>query len=168
MDTTVTEKEIAEAARKLTEECATLSELKGITPAEMEAVYSLGFNYYKTGRLDDAAKIFQFLVLFDHLNPKYWIGVGAIQQIRKDYDGAVVSYGYASFLDLKNPKPQYHAAECFLAKGDKTSAASAICALEHYCPGENTEIGREYRAKARKLRELIGEEAFAKLETADA
>ena len=168
MESTFNDKEIVEAAKKLVNDYATLGELKGISHDELEAVYSLGFNYYKTGRIDDAAKIFQFLVLFDHLNPKYWLGVGAIQQIKKDYDGAVASYGYASFLDLSNPKPQYHAAECFLAKGDKTAAASAVCALEHYCPGENTELGREYRAKAKELRKAIGEEAFAELEKADA
>ena len=124
-----TEDMIAEAAKKFASGFATMRELKGITKEEMEAVYSVGFNMYRTGRYDDAEKIFRFLVLFDHLEPKYWMGVGAIQQVRKDYRGAVASYGYASFLDLSNPKPQLHAAECFLALGDKPSAASALVAL---------------------------------------
>jgi hypothetical protein len=32
-------------------------------------------------------------------------------------------------------------------------------ALEQYCP-KNTDLGREYRAKAAELRKTIGEEAF--------
>ena len=32
-------------------------------------------------------------------------------------------------------------------------------ALEHYCP-ENTDLGREYRAKAAELRKMIGEKEF--------
>lgn len=166
MSTEITNDMIAEAAQKFATGFATMRELKGITKAEMEAVYSVGFNMYRTGRYDDAEKIFRFLVLFDHLEPKYWMGVGAIQQVRKDYQGAIASYGYASFLDLRNPKPQLHAAECFLAMGDKVNAASALIALDKYCPAD-TQIGREYRAKAAELRKLVGEEAFAEASKPD-
>ena len=160
MSTEINNDKIAEAAEKFATGFATMRELKGITKAEMEAVYSVGFNMYRTGRYDDAEKIFRFLVLFDHLEPKYWLGVGAVQQVRKDYQGAIASYGYASFLDLSNPKPQLHAAECFLALGDKVNAASSLMALDKYCPPESTPIGREYRAKAADMRKLIGEAAF--------
>ena len=166
MNDTITEDKIAAAAHQFAEGFATMRELKGITKAEMEAVYSVGFNMYRTGRYDDAEKIFRFLVLFDHLEPKYWLGVGAVQQVRKDYTGAIASYGYASFLDLSNPKPQLHAAECFLALGDKPNAASALVALDKYCPAD-TELGREYRAKAADLRKLVGEEAFAQIDVPD-
>ena len=155
----ITEKQIAEAAEKFIKDGATLKEVRGITNDELEAVYSLGFGYYRTGRFEDAQKLFEFLVLFDHLNAKYWFALGAVQQACRDFQKAVASYGYSSFLDLENPKPQYHAAECFLALGDKDNAASAILALETYCPA-NTDLGREYRAKAAELRKTIGEEAF--------
>jgi type III secretion system low calcium response chaperone LcrH/SycD len=168
MNDTITKDKIAEAANQFATGFATMRELKGITKAEMEAVYSVGFNMYRTGRYDDAEKIFRFLVLFDHLEPKYWLGVGAVQQVRKDYQGAIASYGYASFLDLSNPKPQLHAAECFLALGDKVNAASALITLDKYCPPESTPIGREYRAKAAELRKLVGEEAFAEASKPDA
>ena len=155
----VTEQKITDAAKAFASG-ATMKEVKGITNDELEAVYSLGFGYYNTGKFDDAQKLFEFLVLFDHLNTKYWFALGAVQQARKDFQKAIASYGYSSFLDLENPKPQFHAAECFLALGDKANAASALLALEQYAP-QDTDLGREYRAKAAKLRELIGKEAFA-------
>ena len=150
---------IAENVKALIQDQATLKQLKGVTNDELEAVYSLAFGYYQTGKYEDAHKLFQFLVLFDHLNAKYWFGLGAAQQALKDFKNAAVSYGYCSFLKLDNPKPQLHAAECFLALGDKRNAASSLEALDAYCP-KDTDIGREYRAKAAKLREAIGEEAF--------
>ncbi|MBE6382631.1 MAG: CesD/SycD/LcrH family type III secretion system chaperone [Lentisphaerae bacterium] len=157
---------IADGVRALIDKGSTLKQLRGVTNAELEAVYSLAFGYYQTGKYEEALKLFQFLVLFDHLNKKYWMGLGAVQQVLKDFQNAVVSYGYCSFLDLKNPKPQLHAAECFLAMGDKRSAASAIFALEEFCPND-TDIGREYRAKAAKLRDQLGEEPFAELAAED-
>ena len=160
-------KKIADGVRNLVENNFTLKQLRGVTNAELEAVYSLAFSYYQTGRYDEALKLFQFLVLFDHLNAKYWMGLGAVQQVMKDFQNAVVSYGYCSFLKLDNPKPQLHAAECFLALGDRRNAASSLEALDAYCP-KDTDVGREYRAKAAKLRALVGEDAFAALAKEDA
>ena len=150
---------IISAAEAMIKDGATMKQIRGISNEELEAVYSLGFGYYTTGKFEEAQKLFEFLVLFDHLSTKYWFALGAVQQARKDYQKAIASYGYSSFLDLENPKPQFHAAECYLALGDKDNAASAIMALEEYCP-KNTDIGREYRAKAAELRKAIGEEAF--------
>ena len=161
----LTEAQITEAAKKFTEG-ATIKELRGISNNELEAVYSLAFNYYRTGKFDEAEKLFNFLALFDHLNQKFWMGVGAVRQVKKDFSGAVQAYGYASFLDLTNPKPQLHAAECFLAMGDKRNAASSLEALDQYCP-KDTDLGREYRAKAAELRKIVGEEAFAALAKED-
>lgn len=153
MSTEINENLIAETARKLVEDVTTVRDLKGITDAEMEAVYSLGFNFYNTGRIEDAAKVFKFLVLFDHMNPKYWTGMGAVQQVNREYQAAVTSYGFASFLDLENPKPQFHAAECYLAMGDKTNALSALAALEKFAP--DTEEGRAYKTKGEELAKRI-------------
>ena len=161
----ITEAGIKEAAQKFLNG-STIKELKGITNQEMEAVYSLAYNYYRTGRFDEAEKLFNFLALFDHLNQKFWMGVGAVRQVKKDFSGAVKAYGYASFLDISNPKPQLHAAECFLAMGDKRNAASSLEALDKFCP-KDTDIGREYRAKAAELRKVVGEEAFAALAKED-
>ena len=162
---TMTQAQIEEAAKKFMNG-STVKELKGIKNEELEAVYSLAFNFYRSGKYDEAEKLFNFLALFDHLNQKFWMGVGAVRQVKKDYAGAVQAYGYASFLDLKNPKPQIHAAECFLAMGDKRNAASSLEALDMFCP-KDTELGREYRAKAAELRKLVGEEAFAELAKED-
>ena len=162
---TMTQAQIEEAAKKFMNG-STIKELKGIKNEELEAVYSLAFNYYRSGKYDEAEKLFNFLALFDHLNQKFWMGVGAVRQVKKDYAGAVQAYGYASFLDLKNPKPQIHAAECFLAMGDRRNAASSLEALDMFCP-KDTDIGREYRAKAAEIRKLVGEEAFAALAKED-
>ncbi len=149
----LTDEKIAEAAKSFGD-MGTIRELKGITDSEMEAIYSMGYSFYTTGRYTDAEKVFRFLVLFDHLCQKYWVGLGAVFQVQKRYNEAVTAYGYASFLDLKNPKPQFFAAECFAALGDKDNALSAIAALETYCP-ENTATGREFRDKAAELKAVL-------------
>ena len=75
---------IANDVKTLIEKRATLKQMKGVTNDELEAVYSLAFGYYQTGKYEEAHKLFQFLVLFDHLNAKYWFGLGATQQALRD------------------------------------------------------------------------------------
>lgn len=128
----------------------TMRDLKGVTDGEMEALYAIAYNYYSTGHYEEADKLFRFLVRLDHTNAKMWIGLGAVQQVRKDFANAATSYGYASFLNLDDPKPQYYAAQCFLALGDLKSAESALAALDAYAPK-----GSPFREKAKKLQERI-------------
>lgn len=149
----ITKEQIEAAAKKLMEGY-TLGAVKGISESELEAVYSVGFNFYQTGRIEDAQKIFTFLVVFNHLSPKFWMGLGAVYQVKKEFDQALTAYGYASFLDLEDPRPQYHAAECFWAKGDRANALSALTALEEFAP-KNTERGQAYRTKAAELKAKI-------------
>ena len=50
-------KKISEGVKALIERGATLKQLKGVTNAELEAVYSLAFGYYRTGKFDEAKEM---------------------------------------------------------------------------------------------------------------
>jgi hypothetical protein len=80
--------------------------------------------------------------------------MGAVKQVQKDYRTAIACYGYAMFLDFDNPKPMFHAAECYLAIGDKESGKEALATLFKNCP-KTTELGRAYRAKAQALLNIL-------------
>ena len=140
---------------------------KGIDDAQLNAVYSLAFSYYSTGRYDEALKLFKFLVMFDHLSQKFWTGLGSTYQMLKSYDDALAAYAQAAILDLGNPKPMYYAAICHLAKGDKVSAASAIRAIEMFCTKKDAKT-LPFVQKAAQLRAALGEEPFAELRKLDA
>lgn len=133
----------------------TVREQKGITDDEMNAVYAVAHNFYMTGRYEDAETVFKFLVIFDHLNPKYWIGLGAVRQVQKRYKEAIAAYAnVAGNLDVENVKASYYAAECYLALGDKQNAQSAVEHVKHFADMK-TETGRKYAAKAAKLEKII-------------
>ena len=146
--------EIKDVAKKLFQDGATLGELKGITPRELNAVYQMGLGFYNTGRYDDAEKVFSFLVLFDHLESKYWLAAGAVQQVKKNFEKAKAAYTQAAILDIHSPKPQYYVAECYLALGQKDDAVASLDTLLEYCTGTD-EVTQEFRAKAEELKKKI-------------
>lgn len=133
----------------------TIRDVKGISDDEMEAVYATAFNHYNIGRYEDAESIFRFLVLLDHLNVKYWIGLGATRQAQKKFKEALAAYGnVVGNLDIQNFKASYYAAECLLAMGDKENAAKALDTVKAFADVK-TEEGREFAVKAAKLRKLV-------------
>jgi type III secretion system low calcium response chaperone LcrH/SycD len=148
------DKDIKDLAKKLFQDGATLGEIKGITPRELNAVYQMGLGFYNTGRYDDAEKVFSFLVMFDHLEPKYWLAAGAVQQVKKNFEKAKAAYSQAALLDIHSPKPQYYVAECFLALGQKDDAVASLDTLLEYCTGTD-EVTKEFRAKAEELKKKI-------------
>lgn len=154
METTTKDTDtLAKDVMKKIMEGYTASQVKGITPEEMEAVYSVGFNFYQTGKFAEAEKIFAFLVLMNHLDSKYWTALGAVRQVQKQLDKAIEAYGMASFLDLHNSKARYFAAECFWQKGDKDNALSALAGLEVYA--DNSATSQEFVAKGKALKATI-------------
>ena len=140
--------------RMLEEGTLTLKAAKGITTEEMDAVYSLAHDFYRTGRYQDAETLFKFLTVYDHLNPRYWMGLGATRQVQRRFDEAIKAYALVSVtLDVKNVKAPYYAAECFLAKGDREGARKALEHVKHFCDAK-TEEGRTMLAKAARLEKL--------------
>ena len=145
------DKDLKDLAKKLFQDGATLGEVKGITRRQLNAVYQMGLGFYNTCRFDDAEKVFTFLVMFDHLEPKYWLAAGAVQQVKKNFEKAKGAYVQASLLDIHNPKPQYYAAECYLALGQRENALATLDTLLEYCTGAD-EVTRDSRAKAEELK----------------
>jgi type III secretion system low calcium response chaperone LcrH/SycD len=139
---------------------------KGISDEELNAVYSLAYSYYNTGRYDEALKLFKFLVLLDHMSQKFWTGLGSVYQVMKKWDEAIAAYAQAMVFDVSRPKPIYYAALCYFAKGEKLHAASSVVSFDLCCKGSDPETVK-FRAKIDALRAAIGPEAFAELDRID-
>lgn len=146
---------LIQLAEQLKNDLTTLREVRGIGDDEMEAVYSLAHDFYRTGRYSDAHTLFEFLTLFDHLNVKYWMGLAATRQAQKDYRRALEAYAVVvGSLDVKNTDAAYYAAQCFLAVGDRESAKSSIAHVRHFADPK-TEEGRAVLVKTLRLEKAL-------------
>ncbi|MFK0570976.1 SycD/LcrH family type III secretion system chaperone [Endozoicomonas sp.] len=103
----------------------TFKDLKNMSDDAMEAIYSVAYNLYQGGKYEEAQKIFQFLCFYDHFNRKYFLGLGACQQMQKQYDNAIEIFSFATILDSDDPRPMIYIGDCHMAKGDKEKAQVA-------------------------------------------
>lgn len=105
---------------------ATLGSLIGYSEQEYEAVYTLGHNLYSQARYDDAIKVFAFLIMNNPLEMRFVNAFAACQQMLKRFDEAIAYYSLASVMDMQDPRPTFHTAECLIALGRLKEASAAL------------------------------------------
>ncbi|UYM17789.1 SycD/LcrH family type III secretion system chaperone [Endozoicomonas euniceicola] len=92
-----------------------LAEANNISQSSLEAIYGTGYNQYTTGHYEEAARIFQYLCLYDQWNPRNYLCLGACQQMMHLYSQAIQTYTFAFRLDARTPLPLIYMADCQLA-----------------------------------------------------
>ena len=128
----------------------TVAQMRGMSPDEVEAIYSMGYTYYQVGKLDEAEKVFRFVCLMNHLDSKYWLALGAVLQTQRKFAEAVKVYANIMIIDMHEAQAYYRLAECKLALGDRAEALEALEMLKNVADVK-TATGREYVAKAEKM-----------------
>ena len=127
------------------DEGGTLGDLYGVDEDKLEAVYSVAHTMYGNGRFGDALIMFRFLTLMDYSEKRFWMGLGATQQMTGHYQDAVQAYAYATMLDIDDPKPQVQAGYCLMQMDEFDAAQQA---LEGALLSENIDTAGRIQAQA--------------------
>jgi type III secretion system low calcium response chaperone LcrH/SycD len=125
-DTEVTMEQMTKITKLFLEGGFTFRQAKGISEADMESIYSIGFNFYNNGKYKEACQLFSFLVIFDHFNKKYWLALGCARQMNKEYDLALRAFMSANMHDMSDPIPYVRMAECMMILGSPEMAERAL------------------------------------------
>jgi type III secretion system low calcium response chaperone LcrH/SycD len=112
---------------------ATLKEIYDIPDGTMEDIYSHAYEYYTQGRLDEAESFFNFLCMYDLKNPDYFIGLGAVHQLKKNYHKACDLYSLAYMMAENNFSPVFFSGQCQLLNGDLAKAIQCFRIVSKRC-----------------------------------
>jgi type III secretion system low calcium response chaperone LcrH/SycD len=104
----------------------TLAESMGQSVESLEALYAIGFTWYNQAKYDEAKRVFAHLMTANHVDRRFSNGFAACLHMQRDHAEAIRFYTIASILDLTDPEPPMHIAECHLALGDRTQARNSI------------------------------------------
>ncbi|KNC09792.1 hypothetical protein AC791_14310 [Klebsiella sp. RIT-PI-d] len=78
----------------------------------MEGFYTCAHDYYTQGKLDLAEQFFKFLFMYDLHNPDYAFGLGAVYQLKKQYQRALDIYAVAFALSKTDYRAMFEAGQC--------------------------------------------------------
>lgn len=122
-----------------------------ISEEEMEELYAEGYAFYEEGKYIQSADTFRWLVLLNPFYMKYWMGLGASQQLLKLYEKALHSYAAAALLDSSSPYPHFYAYECYTHMDEEEEAQKALHLAEQRAHGV------KYHALKEEIASLQGE-----------
>jgi type III secretion system low calcium response chaperone LcrH/SycD len=140
--------DLDEIVKSFIENAGTLKDIRGLADKDMEAIYAMGYLYYNNAKYEKALDVFRFLCFYDHLERRWWMGLAATWQMMKNFEDAIEAYRFAALLDVEDPTPHLHAADCFLAIGNTKDAESALMAVIHWAGEKPEHAAKKERAQA--------------------
>lgn len=100
--------------------------VRGITPDELEAVYSLAREELEAGQLDEAFEHASLLVSNDPWDRRYHLALALCLQQYGQHDSAARFYAQALAFDATDALATYRIGECLLAMGESVDAREAF------------------------------------------
>jgi type III secretion system low calcium response chaperone LcrH/SycD len=104
----------------------TLGAELGLSLRSQKAMYQLAYLLYGQNKYEEARRLFSMLVICQHTDRRHHLGLAACLQMLQRHAEALKHYGIASVLDLTDPVPVLHAAECHLALAEREKARHAL------------------------------------------
>lgn len=102
----------------------------GVTPEAIHRLHAFAFQLYNNGRYKEAHSIYAVLATMDANNYDFAFGFAACLHMLKQYRGAADAYMRASQLDVTNPTPFFHLADCYMELKDTDKAIIALSFAE--------------------------------------
>ncbi|EHR5464995.1 SycD/LcrH family type III secretion system chaperone VcrH [Vibrio parahaemolyticus] len=136
----------AEELLSFLEEGGTLKMLRDVSADTIEHIYAVGYNFFQSGKIEQAAKVFQLLSMLDHYQARFFIGLGAARQELGEYLQAIDAYSYAALVDINDPRPPFHSAECHLKLEQLTEAESGFYSAKEMSAGKSQYADLHQRA----------------------
>lgn len=138
---------LAEQLIELFSNGGTLGDVYEYNDTDYEVVYALGSDLYNQGRYADAMKAFGFLVIHNQWEKRFVSAFAASLQMCKRYEDAIQYYSFASVMDMRDPVPTFHTAECMIALGQLGDAKQALEIVVNQS-GDEKHAGLKARAQA--------------------
>jgi type III secretion system low calcium response chaperone LcrH/SycD len=104
----------------------TIRELRGLDHDQMEAMYQLGYSHFSIGHYPEALKVFRYLALLDHHDPRFYLGIGLSLHHLKQDAAAIPALTYAERLDPMDPRPAICMTECFIRLKNRKLATKCL------------------------------------------
>lgn len=100
-----------------------LAELRGISKEKLFLMAEAGYVKFKHGRVDEAEKLYQALIMLDHRNGYYHSVMGAIHQKKERPVEAILEYSKAIKIDKKDISCYVNRGEIYLRHKNFRKAA---------------------------------------------
>jgi tetratricopeptide (TPR) repeat protein len=120
-----------------------LAELYALSHEELYEIAAQGQRFIDSQRHEDAEKLFEGLTALDPYNADFHAGLGAIKQLKKDKESAMIEYDRAIQLNEGHVAARTNRAELYVEMGEYARALEDLRIVATVDPdGNDTHSGR--------------------------
>lgn len=145
------------------QEGGTLSDALAIDKKSLEGIYSIAYTKYQNASFKEALTLFKLLCQCNHLESKYFLGLGAAQQALNQFKQAGETYSFAAMVYPNEPRFPFYAAQCHLALGNWKFAGSGYEMTVYLC--EKNAIFPHLKEQAQHQVNILAEKLKKSLQT---
>ena len=129
-----------------------LGDCIGFKEADQESIYTVGYQLYQSGKIQDAAKVFRFLGLMDPLNRKSLFALAACEKALGNYRAAIDLFSVAALLDIQDQQAFFEIGVYYMSLEEFDHAHSAFSTVAFFAgkPGGQTAL----KQRAKKMLEV--------------
>ncbi len=118
---------LLEAQAAILAQGGTVADAFEIDLEKLEPLYTLAYNHYTAGNYEDAKTLFQALCLYNHSDPRFWMGFAGARQALEDFKGAIDAYSMAGIATkFADPTPFVYACICHIKLGNWKEAKDGL------------------------------------------
>ncbi len=125
-----------------------LLEEKKPTAHQLEVLYMLGFEFYKSENFQKAADIFRLLCFYEPEKSRNWMALGGANQNSKNYRTAAAAFLMAALEDPLNPEPRLYLAHSFIDMMNLSAARDAVEQALELCTLSNNQQKLQLKAQS--------------------
>jgi type III secretion system low calcium response chaperone LcrH/SycD len=92
----------------------------------MMDLYRQAYDHYESGQYLEAETLFSRLLLEQPLEPLFWQGFAATQQMESKFNEALMSWALLAHLKPEDPEPHLQAGKCYTALRQNHDASKAF------------------------------------------
>jgi len=148
-----------ETIQKIVEGKAPLNAVLGLSETQIQALAAIGYNLYRQGKLNEAAKMFSGLVAVDHNIYYGYAGLGAVALAQEppQLEEAYQNLARAAELNPNDPSVQANLGEVLLRQAKFEEAAKTLEKSFQLDPNHTDEGANRARAIVGGLQMVIQE-----------
>lgn len=120
-------------------------ELESLVGPAIDGMHAIAFELYHHGHYEQAAVLYRLLSAKEPLNADFWMGLGASLQMNSKYEDALTPFAMAASIEIENPQPHLHAAECYFGMLDRKEGFEALGVADSFCTNRPEHQGIKQR-----------------------
>ncbi len=115
--------------------------MENLSENAIEGLYNTAYTFFRQGKYERATHFFRLLSIAAPEESRSWFGLASSLQMETKYREALEAFVLAdAYHEGEDPRIPFHAAECYMSRGEEKQAQKALQVAKHRAQQSNNTL----------------------------